>query len=49
MQIGGAYALTRELPLERLYREGKFFEVAQGVAEIQRTIVARHVLADQTF
>jgi alkylation response protein AidB-like acyl-CoA dehydrogenase len=37
--------LTRELPLERLYREGKFFEVAQGVAEIQRVVVARHVLA----
>ncbi|MDO8391302.1 MAG: acyl-CoA dehydrogenase family protein [Actinomycetota bacterium] len=46
MQVCGAYGLTRELPLERLYREGKFFEVAQGVAEIQRAIVARHVIAD---
>jgi alkylation response protein AidB-like acyl-CoA dehydrogenase len=46
MQIGGAYALTRELPLERLYREGKFFEVAQGVAEIQKIIVAKHVLKE---
>lgn len=45
LQVGGAYGLTRELPLERLYREGKFFEVAQGVAEIQKAIVARHVLA----
>ena len=44
LQIGGAYGLTRELPLERLYREGKFFEVAQGVAEIQRVVVAKHVL-----
>ncbi|MDO8364100.1 MAG: acyl-CoA dehydrogenase family protein [Actinomycetota bacterium] len=48
MQVCGAYGLTRELPLERLYREGKFFEVAQGVAEIQRSIVARHVIADHS-
>lgn len=48
MQVCGAYGLTRELPLERLYREGKFFEVAQGVAEIQRAIVARHVIADHS-
>lgn len=47
LQVCGAYGLTRELPLERLYREGKFFEVAQGVAEIQRVVVARHVLAAQ--
>jgi len=48
LQIGGAYGLTRDLPLERLYREGKFFEVAQGVVEIQRAIVARQVLAEHT-
>jgi alkylation response protein AidB-like acyl-CoA dehydrogenase len=48
MQVCGAYGLTRELPVERLYREGKFFEVAQGVAEIQRMIVGRSVLADSS-
>ena len=41
-----AYGLTRDLPVERLYREGKFYEVAQGVAEIQRIIVAREVLGE---
>jgi alkylation response protein AidB-like acyl-CoA dehydrogenase len=46
MQIGGAYALTRDLPFERLYREGKFFEVAQGVVEIQKVIVGKHVLQE---
>ncbi|HEX2384008.1 MAG TPA: acyl-CoA dehydrogenase family protein [Acidimicrobiales bacterium] len=44
LQVCGAYGLTRELPLERLYREGKFYEVAQGVAEIQRAVVARRVM-----
>ena len=46
LQICGAYGLTRDLPVERLYREGKFYEVAQGVAEIQRIIVAREVLGE---
>ena len=46
LQVTGAYGLTRELPLERLYREGKFFEVAQGVMEIQKAIVAKHLLAE---
>lgn len=44
MQVCGAYGLTAELPVERLYREGKFFEVAQGSSEIQQAIVANHVL-----
>jgi alkylation response protein AidB-like acyl-CoA dehydrogenase len=46
LQVGGAYGWTRDLPLERLYREGKFFEVTQGVAEIQKLIVGRQVLAE---
>lgn len=45
LQVCGAYGLTRELVVERLYREGKFFEVGQGVAEIQRIIVGKRVLA----
>jgi alkylation response protein AidB-like acyl-CoA dehydrogenase len=45
LQVCGAYGLTRDLPVERLYREGKFFEVGQGVAEIQRIIVGKRVLA----
>jgi alkylation response protein AidB-like acyl-CoA dehydrogenase len=47
LQICGAYGWTKELPVERLYREAKFFEVTQGVIDIQRAIVARHVLTAQ--
>lgn len=47
LQICGAYGWTKDLPVERLYREAKFFEVTQGVIDIQRAIVARHVLAAQ--
>jgi alkylation response protein AidB-like acyl-CoA dehydrogenase len=44
LHVCGAYGLTRDLPVERLYREAVFFDVAQGVAEIQQLIVAREVL-----
>jgi hypothetical protein len=30
--------------LERLYREGKFYEVGQGVIELQKLIVGRSLL-----
>jgi alkylation response protein AidB-like acyl-CoA dehydrogenase len=36
--------MTKELPVERLYREGKFFEVTQGSLELQRVVVARDLL-----
>ena len=36
--------MTRDLPVERLYREAKFYEVAQGSLELQRVIVAKDVL-----
>lgn len=46
MQVCGAYGWTDDLVVERLYREAKFFEVTQGVTEIQKTIVGRSVLAE---
>ena len=48
LQVCGAYGLTRELPLERLYREAKFYEVAQGSLELQRVIAGKAVLAGFT-
>jgi alkylation response protein AidB-like acyl-CoA dehydrogenase len=45
LQVCGAYGLTRELPLERLYREAKFYEVGQGSLELQRVIAGKAVLA----
>jgi alkylation response protein AidB-like acyl-CoA dehydrogenase len=46
LQVCGAYGWTRDLPVERLYREGKFFEVTQGVAELQKIIVGGAVIAE---
>jgi alkylation response protein AidB-like acyl-CoA dehydrogenase len=45
MHVCGAYGLTRDLVVERLYREAIFFDVAQGVSEIQQIIVARELMS----
>jgi alkylation response protein AidB-like acyl-CoA dehydrogenase len=45
LQVFGSYGVVRGSTIERLYREGKFFEVGQGVVELQRLIVARSLLA----
>jgi len=44
MQVCGAYGFTHEMVLERLYREGKFYEVGQGVIELQKLIVGKNAL-----
>ena len=46
LQVFGSYGVVRGSEIERLYREGKFFEVGQGVVELQRLIVARSLLAE---
>ncbi|KRA24719.1 hypothetical protein ASD65_10035 [Microbacterium sp. Root61] len=46
MQVCGAYGFTHEMVLERLYREGKFYEVGQGVIELQKLIVGKHLLRE---
>jgi alkylation response protein AidB-like acyl-CoA dehydrogenase len=47
LQVFGSYGMVRGSEIERLYREGKFFEVGQGVIELQRLIVARELMAER--
>jgi len=44
MQIHGAYGTMKTMPIERLYRDAKMAELYVGVSEIQRAIIANHVL-----
>jgi butyryl-CoA dehydrogenase len=44
MQVHGSYGTMKSLPVERLYRDAKMTEVYVGVSEIQRAIIARHLL-----
>jgi acyl-CoA dehydrogenase len=44
MQIHGGMGYTRELPIERWYREARLWRIFEGTDEIQRRTIARNLL-----
>ncbi|MCU0634791.1 MAG: acyl-CoA dehydrogenase family protein [Gemmatimonadaceae bacterium] len=44
IQIHGGYGYTKEYPVERLFRDAKICEIGEGTSEIQRIVIARHLL-----
>ena len=44
VQIFGGYGYTREYPVERMMRDAKITQIYEGTNQIQRTIVASHIL-----
>lgn len=46
MQVTGAYGTMKTMPVERLYRDAKMTEIYVGISEIQRYIIASHLIAD---
>lgn len=42
----GPEALSRELPLERIYRDAKLGEIGEGTSEVMRLIIAKEVLKE---
>ena len=44
VQIFGGYGYTKEFPVERYMRDAKLFEIGGGTSQIQRLIIADHVL-----
>ena len=47
IQILGGYGYTKEFPVERYYRDAKITEIYEGTSEIQRIVIARHILDQQ--
>ncbi len=45
LQLHGGYGFTRELPLERYARDARILRIYEGASEIQRSVIARGVLA----
>lgn len=45
LQIHGGYGYCRDFPLERYLRDLRIFRIYEGSSEIQRTIIARGLLA----
>jgi alkylation response protein AidB-like acyl-CoA dehydrogenase len=46
LQIFGGCGYSRDLPLERLYRDAKITQIYEGTNEIQRLVIASGVLKD---
>lgn len=44
IQIHGGNGYTKEVPVERYMRDAKLCEIGEGSSQIQRMVIARHVL-----
>ena len=44
VQIHGGYGYVKEYPVERAYRDAKITTIGEGTSEIQRLVIARHLL-----
>jgi butyryl-CoA dehydrogenase len=46
VQLHGGYGYTTEYPVERMMRDAKVCEIGEGTSEIQRIVIARHLLGN---
>jgi butyryl-CoA dehydrogenase len=47
VQFHGGYGYTTDYPVERLMRDAKIGEIGEGTSEIQRIVIARHLLGPE--
>ena len=47
IQIHGGYGYSSEYPVERIYRDARLMTIGEGTSEIQRLVIARHVLVEE--
>ncbi len=45
VQVLGGYGYTQDYPVERYFREAKATQIFEGTNQIQRLVIARHLLA----
>jgi alkylation response protein AidB-like acyl-CoA dehydrogenase len=46
MRIHGGVAYSKELPIERYYRDAPLMIIAEGTSDIQKTIIARNIVKE---
>ena len=47
IQIHGGNGYSREYNVERMYRDARLMTIGEGTSEIERLVIARHVLASE--
>jgi alkylation response protein AidB-like acyl-CoA dehydrogenase len=45
VQIHGGYGFIKEYPVEKLYRDVKLMTIGEGTSEVQKIIIAKHLLS----
>ena len=45
IQIHGGYGYSSEFEVERIYRDTRLMTIGEGTSEIQRLVIARHILS----
>ncbi|HVE79756.1 MAG TPA: acyl-CoA dehydrogenase family protein [Gemmatimonadaceae bacterium] len=46
VQLHGGYGYTKDYPVERMMRDAKICEIGEGTSEIQRVVIARHLMKE---
>jgi len=46
IQVHGGYGYSSEFPVERIYRDTRLMTIGEGTSEIQRLVIARHLLSE---
>ena len=49
IQIHGGYGYSREYPVERIYRDARLMTIGEGTSEIQRLVISRSVICDESI
>lgn len=44
LQIHGGYGYIKDFPVERYYRDARVFTIYEGTSEIQRRVIAKHLI-----
>jgi len=47
VQIHGGYGFIKDFPVEKFYRDVKICTIGEGTSEIQRLVIARHLLGER--
>jgi alkylation response protein AidB-like acyl-CoA dehydrogenase len=48
LQVHGGYGYTRDFPVERAYRDVRVTRIYEGTSEIQRIVIAKHLLSGRS-
>lgn len=46
IQVHGGYGYSKEYPVERLLRDAKVTQIYEGTSEVQKLVIAKHLLAE---